>query len=78
MYGFMGRVTDQDLKKLTDGITVNGERLHAKSATLDRVQGGNTWLTIVLTEGKNREIRRMVEALGRTCEPLDPHCLWPL
>ena len=34
------------------------------SVTLDRQQGANAWLTIALREGKNREIRRAVEAIG--------------
>ena len=33
-------------------------------AALDRVQGSNAWLTVALREGKNREIRRVLEHFG--------------
>lgn len=59
-----GKPTEEDLKRLTAGVTVDGQRLKAEEASFDSARGDNTWLTIVLTEGKNREIRRMLEAVG--------------
>lgn len=60
-----GRPSKDDLERLMKGVTVEGERLKAEEASLDGEQkGGNAWLTIVLTEGKNREIRRMLDAVG--------------
>ena len=59
-----GTADDAALKPLRDGIVVDGERFRPMTATLDRTQGGNLWLTIGLREGRNREIRRALEAVG--------------
>ena len=59
-----GTADDAALKPLRDGITVDGERFRPMTVTLDRTQGGNVWLTIGLREGRNREIRRALEAVG--------------
>jgi 23S rRNA pseudouridine2605 synthase len=48
---------------LRKGIVVDGERFQPMSVVLDRIQGANAWLTIGLREGKNREIRRALNAL---------------
>jgi 23S rRNA pseudouridine2605 synthase len=56
---------DQDaLDKLKDGIAVDGVLYGAIEATLDRTQGSNVWLTMGLREGKNREIKNVLGALG--------------
>lgn len=58
-------IQPQHLEALRDGVrTSTGEMLHAKSADVLRRGERNTWLTIVLDEGKNRQIRRMLEPLG--------------
>lgn len=59
-----GKPSKEDVERLAKGIVVDGERLKAEEAAIDSARGDNAWLTIVLTEGKNREIRRMLEALG--------------
>ena len=59
-----GNPTDPDLEPLRKGITVEGERFQPMDVVLDRHQGSNAWLTIGLREGKNREIRRAINALG--------------
>jgi 23S rRNA pseudouridine2605 synthase len=59
-----GRVTQADLDKLKDGIEIEGVRYGPVEATLDTMQGGNIWLTLALREGKNREVRRILESLG--------------
>ncbi len=59
-----GDVTEADLEKLEDGVTIDGVRYGSIRATLDRKQGSNAWLMVALTEGKNREIRRVMEHLG--------------
>ncbi|MGP0061890.1 MAG: pseudouridine synthase [Beijerinckiaceae bacterium] len=57
--------TDQAvLDRLRDGVTIEGIHYAAIEAALDRVQGANIWLTIGLREGKNREIKRVLEHLG--------------
>jgi 23S rRNA pseudouridine2605 synthase len=58
-------VTDQAvLDKLRQGLTLDGVHYAGIEAKLDRVQGANSWLTIGLREGKNREIKRVLEHLG--------------
>lgn len=59
-----GQITQDRLDKLKDGITVDGVRYGSIEATLEKNQGGNVWLSMVLTEGKNREIRNVMDALG--------------
>jgi 23S rRNA pseudouridine2605 synthase len=59
-----GAVTQTDLDRLQKGITVEGVRYGAIDATLDKVQGSNVWLTLGLKEGKNREVKRVLGALG--------------
>ena len=55
---------DEDFAPLRTGLTVDGERFQPMSVTLDRQQGANAWVTIGLREGRNREIRRAMEAVG--------------
>ncbi|MFC3162343.1 pseudouridine synthase [Ciceribacter thiooxidans] len=56
---------DQDrLDKLKEGIAVEGVLYGGIDATLDRKQGHNVWLTMGLREGKNREIKNVLGALG--------------
>jgi 23S rRNA pseudouridine2605 synthase len=60
----LGRVTQDALDGLKNGVTIDGMRYGAIEATLDREQGANVWLTFVIKEGKNREVRRVLEHLG--------------
>ncbi len=59
-----GRVDPAALATLADGVVVEGVRYGSIEAALDRQQGGNAWLTVRLREGKNREVRRVLEHLG--------------
>ncbi len=59
-----GDVNLQRLENLKKGITVDGVKYKSIEATLDKDEGPNSWVTVTLTEGKNREIRRVMEALG--------------
>jgi 23S rRNA pseudouridine2605 synthase len=60
----LGTVTQDKLDTLRGGVTVNGMRYGAIEATFDREQGANVWLTFGIREGKNREVRNVVEHLG--------------
>ncbi len=65
-----GNPTDPDLEPLRRGITVEGEDFQPMQVVLDRHQGANAWLTVGLREGKNREIRRAMTAIGLTVNRL--------
>ncbi|MGV6848039.1 MAG: pseudouridine synthase [Marinibacterium sp.] len=55
---------DTDFAPLRNGLRIGDERFQPMTVTLDRQQGANAWVTVGLREGKNREIRRAMEALG--------------
>jgi len=59
-----GTVKEEALEKLKDGIAVDGVLYGAIDAQLEHVQGSNSWLSVGLREGKNREIKRVMGALG--------------
>lgn len=59
-----GAVDDARLAPLRQGIVVEGESFQPMIVSLDRQQGANAWLTVGLREGKNREIRRAMVAVG--------------
>lgn len=59
-----GRVTEDQLRALSDGTTIDGVRYGPIEAALDVKQGANQWLTLGLREGKNREVRRVLASLG--------------
>jgi 23S rRNA pseudouridine2605 synthase len=63
-----GRTTQEKLDRLMDGVTVDGVRYGPIEARLDKAkegpQGANLWITVTLHEGKNREVRRVLESLG--------------
>jgi len=59
-----GRVAQDQLAALRQGITIDGVRYGAIEATLDRAQGSNVWLTFAIREGKNREVKNVLGHLG--------------
>lgn len=59
-----GNPDPTDLDPLRRGIEVEGIRYAPMEVQIDRMQGANAWLTIGLREGKNREIRKVLGALG--------------
>jgi 23S rRNA pseudouridine2605 synthase len=65
-----GRITQDALDKLNKGIRVDGVEYGPIRAMLDRAQGANAWMTMTLREGKNREIRNVLRALGLTVNRL--------
>jgi len=69
-----GHITQDRLDLLKNGCVVDGVKYGSITATLDQIQGGNIWLTMALSEGKNREIRKILEHFG--LKPFDPPILW--
>ncbi|RAP42514.1 RNA pseudouridine synthase [Rhodovulum viride] len=65
-----GTPEDATLAPLREGIVIAGESFRPMEVTLDRQQGANAWLTVGLREGRNREIRRAMEAIGLTVNRL--------
>ncbi len=59
-----GEVSQAVLEGLIEGIEIDGMRYGPIDADIERRTGRNLWLTMTLTEGKNREIRRVLEFLG--------------
>jgi 23S rRNA pseudouridine2605 synthase len=59
-----GRITQEHLDRLKDGVEIEGVRYGPIEATIDSVQGANVWLGIGLREGKNREVRTILATLG--------------
>jgi 23S rRNA pseudouridine2605 synthase len=59
-----GTVTQQQLEQLAEGITIDGIRYGSINANMERRTGRNCWIEMSLSEGKNREVRRVLEHLG--------------
>jgi len=59
-----GRVDEKKLKALAQGTTIAGVRYGPIDASVKRQPGANAWLDVALKEGKNREIRKVLESLG--------------
>ncbi len=55
-----GRITERQIAKLAAGMTVDGINYGAVKVAVEREQGANSWLTVRLSEGKNREIRKLL------------------
>jgi len=58
-----GRVTQAQLDKLKGGLTWKGVKYGPIEATLESKTGGNVWIEVAITEGKNREVRNVMESL---------------
>jgi 23S rRNA pseudouridine2605 synthase len=65
-----GTVDPARLAALERGVTIDGVRYGPIKAELERQQGANAWCLMTLTEGKNREVRRVFEHLGCTVNRL--------
>ena len=59
-----GDVSQEQLEALAEGVEVEGVRYGPIVADLERRTGANVWLQMAITEGKNREVRRILEFLG--------------
>jgi 23S rRNA pseudouridine2605 synthase len=73
-----GRISQEEIKKLLDGINEGGELLWAQKIQERKVSGKESHLTVTLTEGKNREVRRMFEAIGHEVTVLKRIAFGPL
>ncbi len=61
----LGRLKPQQLNELAKGVTVEGVRYRGAQVTEEKEPSGrNTWYRVVITEGKNREVRRLMEHFG--------------
>ncbi|MDE0110786.1 MAG: pseudouridine synthase [Albidovulum sp.] len=59
-----GIANEQSLDKLRRGLVLDGERFRPIEISVDRQLGANAWFTVGIREGRNREIRRALEAVG--------------
>jgi 23S rRNA pseudouridine2605 synthase len=59
-----GQVTQAQLEELIHGVEIDGVRYGSIDANIERRTGTNVWIELTLTEGKNREVRRVLEHLG--------------
>lgn len=59
-----GMVSQEQLERLSEGVEIDGFRYGSIDANLERRTGRNAWIELTLTEGKNREVRRVLEHLG--------------
>lgn len=59
-----GQVTQSQLEELADGVTIEGMHYGSINANLERRTGSNCWVEMSLSEGKNREVRRVLAYLG--------------
>ncbi|MEM8770273.1 MAG: pseudouridine synthase [Pseudomonadota bacterium] len=59
-----GRTNQKALDALKDGVEIEGVQYGPVRAAVDQVQGGNTWITLAINEGKNREVRNVMRHLG--------------
>jgi 23S rRNA pseudouridine2605 synthase len=59
-----GKVTQGQLEKLAEGVTIDGVKYGPVIADLERAKGIYAWASVSLKEGKNREVKRLMESLG--------------
>jgi hypothetical protein len=59
-----GVVSQEQLEALVEGVEIDGVRYGSIDANLERSSGRNLWIEMTITEGKNREVRRVLEYLG--------------
>ena len=59
-----GKPSDEDLKKLLDGIKIEGDFLKFTDVVRGRTTKSHTWFAMVIMEGKNRAVRKLWNALG--------------
>ena len=73
-----GRITQEQLDKLKTGCTIEGVHYGPMEATIDKAKekgegeksSANLWISVSITEGKNREVRKVLESVGLTVNRL--------
>ena len=65
-----GEITQEQLDGLSQGVSIDGVDYRGIEARFERQQGSNVWITMGLREGKNREIKRVLEHLGMSVNRL--------
>ena len=73
-----GRPSPEDIDRLLEGVWLSDGKVKAKKVFRMKSQGDSTWLKIVLCEGKNREIRRMLAKLGHKVQRLKRLAIGPI
>jgi 23S rRNA pseudouridine2605 synthase len=73
-----GQPKPADLRKLKEGIYIAEGRVRASNIRFLKKAGTNSWLEIILDEGRNREIRRMLAAIGHKVRVLKRVAIGPL
>jgi len=66
----LGELTEEQKAKLLSGVDIEGENCQFDSIEERGGEGANRWYHVVLREGKNREVRKMMEAIGLTVSRL--------
>lgn len=66
----LGGLTEDDKKNLLNGVMLDDGKAYFKNIQDGGGEGANQWYRVVITEGRNREVRRMIESLGRTVSRL--------
>lgn len=59
-----GKIDEEKMAQLQEGVVIDGVVYGKVSIVIDQKTGTNTWLTITLNEGKNREIRKLMKFIG--------------
>ena len=73
-----GRPSPEALRRLVRGVVSDGERLSASGVEVLRTTRENTWVSVHVLEGRNRQVRRMCEAVGHPVMKLLRVSLGPL
>ena len=73
-----GRPSPEALRRLIRGVVSDGERLSASGVEVLRTTRENTWVSVHVSEGRNRQVRRMCEAVGHPVMKLLRVSLGPL
>ncbi|MDE2615168.1 MAG: rRNA pseudouridine synthase, partial [Burkholderiales bacterium] len=66
----LGVLSDEARARLVDGVEIDGQRAALKSIDDGGGEGVNHWYRVVITEGRNREVRKLFEAVGHTVSRL--------